>query len=427
MSLLEKDSGDDGEIRHKRFDYHAPSLAGIIEFFKNDDISDVKAAILLNQTPQEIYQMKKHIRCYLRAPCPWITSDDLLDNDGKTLCSKDEHPLGWMVPAGRQGVLFRHLVVPPVAKLYPNLFAEPDLETQIRQDQPNGYGRFTQAPFIVCREVLIRMIEACAQEMREHPCLRDADTESQHLSPRPDLKRARLDSFEATDTEEDPKPKRQMVKQFAFTHVETVVSLRPSGLPKVSKSAVAPSESVKSKTAIESIRRGPSTVAELLEQERAVRAQSRNAPSSPASPTKDRKNSTPPATSNEYTPTRGERLDRAIVERRRLYIHNMVPWTKKRNVADFFIGYNVGAITMYLSGEDGKSCSADFNTREQAKRAMEDLDRTPLLGRVVGIEIAKSSLRMDEEEKEKHPLPVKPAARLSSARRTQDLEKQTKR
>ncbi len=54
------------------------------------------------------------------------------------------------------------------------------------------------------------------------------------------------------------------------------------------------------------------------------------------------------------------------------------------------------------------------HTREQA--AMEDLDRTPLLGRVVDIEIAKSSLRMDEEEKEKHPLPVKPATRLSSAR-----------
>ncbi|KAG9755091.1 hypothetical protein KCU59_g146, partial [Aureobasidium melanogenum] len=198
-----------------------------------------------------------------------------------------------------------------------------------------------------------------------------------------------------------------MVKQLAFTHVKTVVSLRPSGLPKLSKSTVAPSESVKAKPAIESIRRGPSTVAELLEQERAVRAQSRNALSSPASPTKDRKNSTPSATSIEHTPTRGERLDRAIVERRRLYIHNMVPWTKKRNVADFFIGYNVGAITMYVSDAEGKSCSADFQTYEQAKRAMKDLDRTLLLGRVVDIEVAKSSLRMDEEGKDKHPLPLR--------------------
>ncbi|KAG9857498.1 hypothetical protein KCU98_g956, partial [Aureobasidium melanogenum] len=416
MSLLENDSGDDGEVRHKRFDYNAPSLAGITEFFETDDISDVKAAILLNQTPQEIHQMKKHIRCYLRAPCPWIAPRNLLDNAGKTLCSKDDHPLGWMMPVGRQGVLFRHLVIPPVAKLYPDLFAEPDLETQIRQDQPNAYGRFTQAPFVVCREVLIRMIEACAQEMRDHPCLRDADTETQHISPRPNLKRSRLDGFETTETEVEPKPKRQMVKQLGFTHVKTVVSLRPSDLPKRTKSANAPSESVKSKPAIESIRRGPSTVAELLEQERAVRAQSRDAPSSPISPTKDKKNSMPSTTSNEHTPTHSERLDRAIVERRRLYIHKMIPWTKKRNVADFFIGYNVGAITMYVSGAESKSCSADFYTCEQAKRAMEDLHRTPLLGRVVDIEIAKSSLRMDEEEKEKHPLPVKPAARLSSTR-----------
>lgn len=169
MSLLENDSGDDGEVRHKRFDYLAPSLAGIIEFFDKGDISDVKAAILLNQTPQEIHQMKKHIRCYLRAPCPWTAPEDLVDNPGKTLCSKDERPLGWMMPSGRQGMLFRHLVIPPVTKLYPGLFAEPDLDTQIRQDQPNGYGRFNQAPFVVCREVLIRMIEACAADMRAHP------------------------------------------------------------------------------------------------------------------------------------------------------------------------------------------------------------------------------------------------------------------
>lgn len=169
MSLLENDSGDDGEVRHKRFDCRAPSLEGTIDFFVNKGVNDVQAAILLNQTPQEIYQMKKHIRCYLRTPCPWIAPGDLFDKEGKTLCSKDERPLGWMMPPGRQGVLFRHLVIPPVAKLYPDLFAEPDLDTQIRQDQPNGYGRFNQAPFVVCREVLVRMVEACAQEMRDYP------------------------------------------------------------------------------------------------------------------------------------------------------------------------------------------------------------------------------------------------------------------
>ncbi|KAH0370496.1 hypothetical protein KCU65_g2453, partial [Aureobasidium melanogenum] len=290
---------------------------------KDDNISDVKAAILLNLTPQEIYQMKKHIRCYLRAPCPWTAPENLVDNADKTLCLKDEHPLGWMMSASRQGVLFRHLVIPPVAKLYPELFAEPDLETQIRQDQPNGYGRFSQALFVVCREVLVRLIEACAQEMREHSW----------------------------------------------------------------------------------------SVAELLEQEKAIRAQPRNAPSSPISPTKDRKNSTPSTASNDNIPTRGERLDRAVVERKRLYIHNMAPWTRKRNVADFFSNHRVGMITMYVSDADNKSCAADFYSPEQAKHAMEDLDRTPLLGRMVDIELAKSSLRLDVEENETHPLPVKPRVR----------------
>lgn len=123
-----------------------------------------------------------------------------------------------------------------------------------------------------------------------------------------------------------------MVKPFAFAHIKAVTTLPPPQTPKLLKSDIAPSESIKPKVASESVRRGPSTVAELLEQERAVRAQSRNAPSSPISPAEHRKNSTPSTTSNEHTPTCGERPDRAVVERRRLHIHNMVTWTKKRDV-----------------------------------------------------------------------------------------------
>lgn len=84
--------------------------------------------------------------------------------------------------------------------------------------------------------------------------------------------------------------------------------------------------------------------------------------------------------------------------------------------ADFFIGYNLGAIIMCMRGADSKSCFADFNTHEQAKRAMEDLNRTSLLGRIVDIEIAQPSTPVDEKENDKHPLPVKSAARLSSTR-----------
>lgn len=169
MSLLENDSGDDGEVRHKRFDYPAPSIPGMVDFFVKDGVSDVQAAILLNLAPQEVHQMKKHIRCYLRAPCPWIAPEDLTTDDGTVLCRKDEHPLGWMMPAGKQGELFRHLVLPPVAKLYPDLFVEPDLDTQIRQDQPNPYGRFMYAPFVVRKEVITRMVESCADDMRTTP------------------------------------------------------------------------------------------------------------------------------------------------------------------------------------------------------------------------------------------------------------------
>ncbi|CAD0088096.1 unnamed protein product [Aureobasidium vineae] len=406
MSLLENDSGDDGEVRHKRFDYPAPSLAGIIDFFTQDGVTD------------------KHIRCYLRAPCPWTAPDELTNDDGKILCRKDEHPLGWMMPVGKQGELFRHLVVPPVAKLYPDLFAEPDLETQIRQDQPNTYGRFKYAPFVVCREVLVRMIESCAQEMRTIPCLRIVETESQHVSPRPQLKRCRLEGFETDDADEQPDLKKEKVKPFEFTPVKAVV-MRPD-LPKVLKSEVAASENDTSKPAKEDSSRGQ-TVTELIAEERALRDRLRNAPTSPASSTKKRQNSTTSYSSSEHNPTRARRddIDRPVVERRRLHIRNMGSWTKRETwyliklpiQADFFERHRVGAITITIpvGSTRGKSGFADFSTHEQAKRAMEDLDRTPLLGRVVDIEIAQPSTPVEEEEK--HPLPVKSNARLPSSRR----------
>ncbi|KAI4722497.1 hypothetical protein E4T48_01076 [Aureobasidium sp. EXF-10727] len=416
MSLLENDSGDDGELRHKRFDYPAPSLAGIIDFFAKDGVTDVQAAILLNQTPQEIYKMKKDIRCYLRAPCPWIVSNDLVNDDGRILCCKGEYPLGWMMPAGKQGELFRHLVVPPVAKLYPDLFAEPDLETQIRQDHPNTYGRFKYAPFVVCREVLVRMIESCAQEMRTFPCLRDLETEFQHVSPRLLLKRCRLEGFETEDTRDQPDSKKQKVEPFRFTPVKAVVM--PPDFPRVLKFETAASEHDTSQPAKEDSSRGQ-TVTELIAEERALRDRLRNAPTSPASSTKKRQNSTTSYSSSERTPTRARKhdIDRPIVERRRLHIRDMVSWTKKRDVADFFEGYRVGFITITTPAGSTRSKSgfADFSTHEQARRAMQDLNRTSLLGRVVDIEIAEPSAQVEEEER--HQLSVKSNTKLHSSRR----------
>jgi hypothetical protein len=150
--------------------------------------------------------------------------------------------------------------------------------------------------------------------------LRDADTEAEYLTPRPKLKRYRLEGCEIDEPEEQPELKKQMIKPFEFAHIKAVATPPPpADLPKVEPDLeVAPPESGKRKSVSESIRRGPSTVAELLEQERAVRARAR-------------RNSTSSSTSVN-TPTRGERVDRAIVEKRRLLIRNMPSWTMKRDV-----------------------------------------------------------------------------------------------
>jgi hypothetical protein len=175
---------------------------------------------------------------------------------------------------------------------------------------------------------LLRQSYARTHSLRRHRShanyvfysLRDADTESQLLTPRPKLKRYRLEGCEIDQTEEQPELKRQLIKPFDFAHIKAVETPPPpTELPKVEPDLeVAPSESGKRKSVSESIRRGPSTVAELLEQERAVRA-------------RIRKRSTSSTTSVE-TPTRGERVDREIIQKRRLLIRNMPSWTLKRDV-----------------------------------------------------------------------------------------------
>lgn len=160
--------------------------------------------------------------------------------------------------------------------------------------------------------------------------MRDADTEAEYLTLRPKLRRYRLEGCEIDETEEIPELKRQLIKPFDFAHIKAVATPPPpAGLPKVKPDLeVAPSDSDKRKSVSEIIRRGPSTVAELLEQERAVRA-------------RVRRNSTSSSTSVD-TPTRGERVDREIVEKRRLLIRNMQSWTRKRDVVSLQLRLSFG-------------------------------------------------------------------------------------
>lgn len=160
--------------------------------------------------------------------------------------------------------------------------------------------------------------------------MRDADTEAEYLTLRPKLRRYRLEGCEIDETEEIPELKRQLIKPFDFAHIKAVATPPPpAGLPKVKPDLeVAPSDSDKRKSVSVIIRRGPSTVAELLEQERAVRA-------------RVRRNSTSSSTSVD-TPTRGERVDREIVEKRRLLIRNMQSWTRKRDVVSLQLRLSFG-------------------------------------------------------------------------------------
>jgi hypothetical protein len=74
--------------------------------------------------------------------------------------------------------------------------------------------------------------------------------------------------------------------------------------------------------------------------------------------------------------------------------------------ADFFIGYNVGAITTPVKHLGASSCFANFVSHQQAQRAMEAMDGLPLLGREVEIELAQETTSV--YDRKRHPIPVKP-------------------
>ncbi|KAI5246429.1 hypothetical protein E4T42_06339 [Aureobasidium subglaciale] len=457
MSLLENDSGDDGEVRHRRFDYPAPSLAGIIDFFVTEKgITDVQVGILLNQTPQEVQQLKKQIRFCLRAPCPWSTSQDLVDSDRTTLCPKEKQPPGWIMPTGRQGELFRHLVMSSIAEQYAGLFVEPDITTQIKEVQLNVYGRFTHTPFVIRREVLTRLIESCAQGMRTHPPLRDAETESQHISPPPKLKRCRLNGVELGEASEMPDPKRPMIRPFGFAAVQTIATLPPS------ISTVTESESVATptkKSVVDPIKvfnpsrdshRYLSTASELIEQERAVftRYQMDQSASSLVSTgitsrrnTDDSSNSSTSSTAfddlsaanamyhrrsltarntaeSQASPRSGRSRDHdhasyndkrdavAVNEGRRLRISSVPYGTKKGDVVQFFAGFEVGDISTATSSSGIYYTYADFPDRFQAKRALNALDGKLLRGTVVAIDIVLPHRYTEEQPKSENSPPI---------------------
>ncbi|KAI5265610.1 hypothetical protein E4T47_08514 [Aureobasidium subglaciale] len=472
MSLLEDDFGDDGEVRHRRFDYPAPSLAGIIDFFVTEKgITDAQVGILLNQTPQEVHQLKKQIRFCLRAPCAWATSQDHVDSDGTILCPGDKQPPGWMMPAGRQGELFRHLVIPSIAKQHPDLFVQPDLATQIKDVQLNNYGRFAHTPFVIRREVLTRLIESCAQDMRTHSCLRDVETESQHISSPPKLKRYRLEGVEFEEAGEVPDLKRRMMQPLGFAAVQIIATPPPSSFT-VTKSepVITPiKKSVKNYIRFSNpssdSHKSMSTVSELLEGEEAVmrKVQENQPASSPAStgttPRRIMDNSSnssmPSAISDdrsaadimmhrrslaariaaesqasprsgrvreyERAPYPDERASTAVAEGRRLRIGNIPEGTRKRHVNSFFGGFDPGTISISEKPGGKNFAFADFTTRDQAKRALRALDRKCLLGVRVDIDIANPTKRAEEECNNSPPInaPTGPSSFSRDSRRVE--------
>ncbi|CAD0114872.1 unnamed protein product [Aureobasidium uvarum] len=122
---------DDGE-KPKRFGYKAPAFDAWLEIFLQDEMPDQIVGILLNLNSDEVQELKSCIRHELR---------------------------------------FR-------AVTFPGLFKEPSsIEDYRKEWNPNVYGCYPVVPHQFRREILARLVDICADEMKKDKNLRAGATD----------------------------------------------------------------------------------------------------------------------------------------------------------------------------------------------------------------------------------------------------------
>ena len=199
--------------------------------YLGNQLSDEIIGALLFMSPNEVEELKSYIRELLRLPVrpllmrtfdihyPYeASSQELIYRQGDTL-------LRWHVLAGRAGILLRSCVVFELGFKYPYRFREPaSVEDFEKEWWPDNYHYYTLVPYTYRREILVRLVEVCAEDMKKNKNLRTLSTDPTPYRKRPasspenddaSIKRARIEvapfnllSFGRSHDPDDPKGKQ---------------------------------------------------------------------------------------------------------------------------------------------------------------------------------------------------------------------------
>ncbi|KAG9952376.1 hypothetical protein KCU85_g2170, partial [Aureobasidium melanogenum] len=153
---------------------------------------DYAVAILLNLTPGEVQELKSYIRHHLRSRTVTLPLSDIYYPAfgslaaRERLCQKGGLQLGWHLSPSKASALVRSPVAFAVSLEFPHLFKEPaSSEAYHREWIPNADDCFNIVPHHFRCNILARLVDICADEMKQNKDLRTSATDFRPYTPKP--------------------------------------------------------------------------------------------------------------------------------------------------------------------------------------------------------------------------------------------------
>ncbi|CAD0097112.1 unnamed protein product [Aureobasidium mustum] len=157
---------------------------------------DPYVGILLNLTSDEVQELKSCIRHHLRSPTVVDSTFDIYHpalaptapTYRELLCRGGAARLGWHLSPSKETTLIRSTVAFAVSLDFPHLFKEPaSLEEYRREWVPNAFECYSIVPHQFRRDILARLIDICAEDMKEDKRLRYNATDPKPYFKKPAL------------------------------------------------------------------------------------------------------------------------------------------------------------------------------------------------------------------------------------------------
>ncbi|KAG9669955.1 hypothetical protein KCU99_g6608, partial [Aureobasidium melanogenum] len=204
---------NDGE-KQKRFGYKAPTFDAWLDIFLQDEMPDHFVGVLLNLDSDEVQNIKSCVRHHLRFRAVAESTHDVYYpatgplplRSRELLCRGGAPQLGWHLSPSKSTTLVRSVVALAVSLDFPHLFKEPaSLEEARREWTPNSFNCYSEVPYHFRCDILARLIDICAEDMKKDKTLRAGATD-----PKPYTKKSTSDSGVTNDTSANKRARTEL-------------------------------------------------------------------------------------------------------------------------------------------------------------------------------------------------------------------------